>query len=151
MNAGDVTRFALIDTNVIVAGLVATHEHHEPSARVIESFEGRSVISAHSYAEVYSRLTRRGAVGFGWPPAAARAALDAASSLARVLALSAPETLDAVRLYAEAEGIGPRLYDHLIGRVAVIYRVSTIITWDVGHVRALFPALDVVAPDEVLG
>jgi len=47
-------------------------------------------------------------------------------------------------------GVGPRLYDRLIGEVALAHGIETIVTWNVGHMRTLFPALVVAAPNEAL-
>ena len=65
-----------------------------------------------------------------------------------VLALTNSETLTAIREYAYSGGIGPRLYDFLSGKVAVVHNVSVIITWNVKHMTPLFPALDVVTPTQ---
>ena len=52
---------ALLDSNVLIAMLVEAHEHHEPSLALLAS-EGDTqfAVAAHTYAEAYSTLTRRG-------------------------------------------------------------------------------------------
>jgi predicted nucleic acid-binding protein len=52
---------ALLDSNVVIAILVEAHEHHSASlALLTEGDAATYAISAHSYAEVYNTLTRRG-------------------------------------------------------------------------------------------
>ncbi len=45
-------------------------------------------------------------------------------------------------------GIGPRLYDRLIGEAAVAHAIPRILTWNVGHMRGLFPNLVVTTPTD---
>jgi predicted nucleic acid-binding protein len=68
-----------------------------------------------------------------------------------LVGLTAAQTFDAVRRYAGDGGVGPRLYDRLIGEAAVAHGLARIITWNVTHMRRLFPGLTVVTPAELLG
>ncbi len=143
---------ALLDSNVLIALLAEAHEHHAAS---IDLFLGerpfRFAVAAHSYAEAYSTLTRRGGPArFDFSPAEAMAALDSIRGASDLVGLTAAQTLDAVRGYAAAGGIGPRLYDRLIGEAAVAHGVPRIVTWNVAHVRGLFPGLEVATPIDFL-
>jgi predicted nucleic acid-binding protein len=52
---------ALLDSNVAIAILAEAHEHHAVSlALITEGDPAAFAISAHSYAETYATLTRRG-------------------------------------------------------------------------------------------
>lgn len=139
---------ALLDSNVIIAMVAEGHEHHGASAALATPESGkRFAVGAHSYAEAYATLTRRSAGSvFRWPANEAWAALESVAAATVLVGLSPAQTFDAVRGYAETAGIGPRLYDRLIGQVAVQYGINRIITWNVGHMRDLFPDLDVVDP-----
>ena len=107
-------------------------------------------IAAHSYAEAYSTLTRRGKhAPFRFSPDEAWAALESVRAATTLLGLTAPQTFDAIKTYSQAGGIGARLYDRLIGETAVVHSVPAIVTWNVGHMRSLFPALRVLAPKEL--
>ena len=64
-----------------------------------------------------------------------------------LVGLTAAQTFEATGLYAASGGIGPRLYDALIGRAAVVHGIPGIVTWNVGHMRGLFPNLDVLTPE----
>lgn len=122
--------------------------HHAASRAFLAS--GRKVaIAAYSIAEVYVTLTRRGgAAVYGWQPDEAQAALDRIAILTTVIGLTPTQTLDSVRLFADAGGIGARLYDHVIGRTAALHGIKAIVTWNVRHMRSLFPMLTIATPAE---
>jgi len=144
---------ALLDSNVLIAVLVEAHEHHAPSlALLTNGGDAQFAVSAHSFAETYSTLTRRGQhAPFQFTPEEAWAALESIRAVTSLVGLTAPQTLDAIRNYAMGGGIGPRLYDRLIGESAVIHGIPTIVTWSITHMRGLFPALAVVTPEEFAG
>lgn len=143
---------ALLDSNVLMAALVARHEHHAPSYTLLESAADSALaVAAHSYAEAFTTLTRRnGPAPYQREPGEVWTALEGVSARTRLVGLTPEQTLDAVRLYAAAGGIGPRLYDHLIGRAAALAGAGAIVTWNTGHLRSLFPALAVETPKEWL-
>ncbi len=45
-------------------------------------------------------------------------------------------------------GTGPQLYDRLIGEAAVQNGIGCILTWNLKHMRLLFPDLLVLTPAE---
>jgi predicted nucleic acid-binding protein len=141
---------ALLDSNVIVAMLAEAHEHHGPSlALLAEGDERTFAVAAHSYAEVYSTLTRKGEhAPFKFSPEEAWAALESVRAVTVLLGLTPAQTFDGVRSYAKLGGVGARLYDRLIGEVAVTHGLSAIITWNTGHMRGLFQDLRVATPLE---
>lgn len=142
---------ALLDSNVLIAMLAEAHEHHESSLALLAGGSNMQfAIAAHSYAEAYSTLTRRGKhAPFRFSPDEAWAALESVRAATTLLGLTAPQTFDAIKNYSQAGGIGARLYDRLIGETAVVHSVPAIVTWNVGHMRSLFPALRVLAPKEL--
>jgi predicted nucleic acid-binding protein len=143
---------ALLDSNVVIAMLVEAHEHHAASIRLMDHGGKRFAIAAHSYAEAYVTLTRRSAhAPFRWSAEQAMAALESVAAASTLVGLSPAQTFDTLRGYGEEGGIGPRLYDRLIGQVAVHYAIPRIITWNVGQMRDLFPKLTVLDPAEALG
>ncbi|WP_375402118.1 type II toxin-antitoxin system VapC family toxin [uncultured Sphingomonas sp.] len=143
---------ALLDSNVLVAAVAEKHEHHAPSLAVLDvTRPGGFAVAAHSYAEAFTALTRFGPRGqFRLAPEEAWEALARVKAVTRLVGLTPEQTLDAVRLYAAAGGIGARLYDHLIGQAAVIAGVRVIVTWNTGHLRSLFPRMTVETPQEHL-
>lgn len=143
---------ALLDSNVVIAMLVEAHEHHAPSLALLAEGSGRHfAVAAHSLAECYSTLTRRGDhAPFRFPAEEAWAALESVRAVTSLIGLTAPQTFDAIRSYALAGGIGARLYDRLIGESAAVHDIPAIVTWNSGHMRGLFPALLVATPEEYL-
>ena len=141
---------ALLDSNVLIAMLVEAHEHHGPSLDLLVSEGAKQfAIAAHSYAEAYSTLTRRGErAPFQLTPEEAWAALESVRAVTALVGLTSPQTFEATRSYAQSRGIGARLYDRLIGEAAVAHGISQIVTWNVGHMRSLFPNLSVETPTE---
>ncbi|WP_161942145.1 PIN domain-containing protein [Sphingobium sp. 22B] len=139
---------ALIDGNVIIAALAGDHEHHASSADLFDAGRGHVLgVAAHSYAEVYSTLTRRGThAPFRFTAEEAWAALESVRTVTHLIGLTPAQTFDTVRSYAADGGIGARLYDRMIGQTAVVHGVPTIVTWNIGHMRGLFPTLDVRTP-----
>jgi predicted nucleic acid-binding protein len=143
---------ALLDSNVVIAMLAEAHEHHEASIALLEGeATSQLAVAAHSYAESYSTLTRQGDhAPFRFTPEEAWAALESVRANTDLVGLTPAQTFDAVRRYAEAAGVGARLYDRLIGEAAVAHGIGTIVTWNIRHMRGLFPALEVATPDAFL-
>jgi predicted nucleic acid-binding protein len=139
---------ALLDSNVVIAILAEEHEHHAASLALVT--EGDAVayaISAHSYAETYNTLTRRGdRAPFCFTAAEAWAALESLRAITRLVGLTPSQTFSVVRAFANAGRIGSRLYDALIGEVAIVHDIPCIVTWNTRHMRALFPSVDVETP-----
>ena len=132
----------------MVAILAEAHEHHTASLVLLsEPANVRFAVAAHGCAQAYSTLTRRGerapltlTAGEAW---ATLASLRAVTGL---LGLTAAQTFEAIGRYAATGGVGPRLYGALIGGTAVVRAIPDIVTWNVGHMRGLFPTLDVLTP-----
>lgn len=139
----------LLDSNVLVAAAEAAHVHHAPSAALFASGgPGRFAVAAHTHSEVFSTLTRRGSAGaYQRDPEDVWRVVESFARATVLVGLTPAQTLDAIRAYARSGGIGPRLYDRLIGQSAIHSGIGRIITWNVAHMRGLFPALEVVTPE----
>lgn len=133
----------------MVAILAEAHEHHTASLSLLAGpTPARFAVSAHRYAEAYSTLTRGGErAPFGFSAGEAWAALASLRAITGLVGLTAVQNFEATGLYAASGGIGPRLYDALIGGAAVVHGIPGIVTWNVGHMRGLFPNLDVLTPE----
>ncbi|WP_176943406.1 PIN domain-containing protein [Sphingomonas sp. YR710] len=141
---------ALLDSNVLIAMLVEDHAHHAPSLGLLE-IDGppRFAVAAHSWAETYSTLTRKGGpMPFGFTAEEAWAAIAGVRAMTELAGLTPQQTIETIRSYARDSGIGPRLYDRLIGEAAVAQGCDVIVTWNVTHMRGLFPNLRVETPGE---
>ncbi len=143
---------ALLDTNVIVAAVTEAHQHHQSSVTLLNQLPPRSfAVAAHSFAEAYSVLTRPAITApFRMPAAEVWAALESVAAVTQLIGLSHGQTYEAVREFAASGGIGARLYDKLIGAVAVHHGITCIITWNIPHMRSLFPALQINTPSEYI-
>lgn len=141
---------ALLDSNVLVAAVFARHAEHAMSAALFEmAWPGEFVVAAHSFAESFNTLTRQSAGSpFQMPPEAAWAALEAIASRTTLVGLTSAQTFDGVRQYAATGGVGPRLYDFLIGRSAVLSGAESLVTWNLRHMQSLFPTLTSETPRE---
>lgn len=139
---------ALLDSNVLVAMLAEAHEHHQASLALMCGDPCPSfAICAHSYAEAYSTLTRRGEhAPFRFTSDEAWAALESARAITVLVGLTPAQTFDAIRSYARTGGIAAPLYDRLIGEAAIAHGIKIIVSWNVAHMRGLFPSLTVATP-----
>ena len=139
---------ALLDSNVVIAAVAEAHEHHQPSNALLGSAStGSLAVAAHSYSEAYSILTRKAdASPFKWPANEAIAALESVAMRCPLVGLTHGQTFDAIRDFAADGGIGPRLYDKLIGEVAVHNGIPVIVTWNRAHFETLFPAVTIMTP-----
>jgi predicted nucleic acid-binding protein len=140
---------ALLDSNVIVAIVAEAHECHAASLSLLTDTRGAFAVTAHSYAEAYCTLTRRGDhAPFQIAPHEAWAALESVRAVTALVGLTAGQSFDAIRDYAQDGGIGARLYDRLIGESAVVHGIPVLITWNVAHMRNLFRDLTVCTPKQ---
>lgn len=129
--------------------MAEAHEHHAASlALLTETGSERLAVSAHSYAEAYSTLTRRGdRAPFAFTAGEAWASLASLRAVTGLIGLTPAQTFNATSRYAASGGTGPRLYDALIAEAAVLHGIPGIVTWNTGHMRGLFPGLDVLTPE----
>jgi len=141
---------ALVDSNVLVAIVATEHQHHGFSLPFGALFQRlRFAVASHSFAEAYNTLTRGGIRGpFRFSPDEALAVLEDLRSRSDLLGQTPSQAFDGIRQFALVGGIGPRLYDKLIGDVAVLHGISIIVTWNTTHMTGLFPRLTVQTPSE---
>jgi predicted nucleic acid-binding protein len=140
----------LIDSNVLVAALDQDHVHFAPSALLIERVRHSAVIATHSLAEAYNHLTRERPIGPVASPALVTTAVRTLAAASICRALNHDETVTAIDSFAKQGGRGARLYDYLIGQVAILEQVDALATWNVRHFTALFPTLRVLTPADYL-
>jgi predicted nucleic acid-binding protein len=138
----------LLDSNVLIAAVAGRHEHYARSAALINGQpQGALAVAIHSFAEVYSVLTNPSErAPFRWSAEEALAAIEALATATQLIGLGHGHAFDAIRAFASGGGLGPRLYDRLIGEAAVQNGIGRIATWNVKHMRSLFPRLEVFSP-----
>jgi predicted nucleic acid-binding protein len=146
-------RLILVDTNVIVAAVAETHEHHAASIAIFESErQEKLAVAAHCYAEAFTTLTRRNEHSpFRWPAAEAWAALESVAAITRLVGLTPAQSFEAVRDFAAAGQVGARIYDYLIARAAKAAGAGLVMTWNVGHFKGLVEGIEVCTPATLSG
>lgn len=143
-------RLAVLDSNVVIASVAEAHEHHEASIMLFVDRPAHSfAVAAHSYSEAYSILTRRSKSSpFRWTASNAIAALESVAAKCVLVGLTHAQTFDAIKTFAAEGGIGPRLYDRLIGEAATLNGFDCIVTWNGSRMSSLFPDIRVLDPIE---
>jgi predicted nucleic acid-binding protein len=140
----------LVDSNVLIAYFDKNHQHNEPSRATIAALDDDEIlVSAHTLPEVYNKLTRS-LTSAPFPPDATALALRDFASQVVVHALTAEQTLTAIAEFARIGGRGPRLYDFLIGQVAIVHGAGRIVTWNVRDMAPLFPSLNITTPLQMM-
>jgi len=143
-----VTAEALLDSNVLVAAIEEDHEHHQPSQALLNDHpDNFFAVAAHSFAETYVVLTNPAMrAPYRWPAKETWNAIEEIAGVTRLVGLSHGASLEIVRAFAADGKVGPLLYDRLIGEAAARNSIARIITWNVRHMRRLFPDLIVTDP-----
>jgi len=130
-----------LDTNILIAATLVRHPHNRLSQRLlVENQSAKTVIAAHTIAEVYSGLTRlpppeRVA------PKVAMAAIEMYLLAMEPVALSSEEYLATVRDAALNGHAGGKVYDALLLACARKSGAERIYTWNLRHFQALAPDL----------
>ncbi len=125
------------DTSALLAALLDEHPHHDASlAALLRANKKNACCAAHTFAELYSALTRM--------PRTHRVSGDQAilflTDLARRLSLVSldPEEYWEAIITAAGEGIeGGTIYDALLAQCALKAGAEIIYTWDIGDFRRL--------------
>ena len=133
----------LVDTNVMVAGLVVLHPHHgsaEPWLKSIQSGQVELVLAAHNLAEVYSSLTSLPIKPRISPPIAWSMISQNVIPHARFETLPVAEYQSLVQKLSQAGLGGGIVYDGLIARVAELAGVDLLVTFNVSHFLQVWPA-----------
>jgi predicted nucleic acid-binding protein len=135
---------ALIDTSVLVAGMLANHPHYNRALPILSSVLGgkiAAVVSAHSIAETYSVLTRM-PPPLRISPTRARIAPEAnVFSSMTVHALTAGDYRNLIEHLEFHKLTGGITFDAVIAWVAIQTQVDQIITLNVRDFRRIAPAL----------
>lgn len=133
---------ALLDTSVLVAALVPTHEHHArclPWLSRCVSRETRTFVAAHTLTELYAVLTSLPLRPRISPVIAARLIEENIGKHAQLLALEPAEIAALVRDAAAWGLAGGVIHDAVIARVARKARVDVLVTLNVADFRRAWP------------
>ncbi len=138
---------ALVDTNLLVSLAVESHILHRDAERLFD-VSSDFMVAGHSLAEFYNTLTRPSM--YGWPTAQAALFVDQLCARFTIRTLTVEQYVDGVARFAKLGGVGPRIYDFMIGQVAVAHHLHTIVTSNVRDFAPLFPGLSVLTPAQYL-
>ena len=140
----------LLDTSCLVAAVCSWHGHHEATRREIERRHAAGeelVLSAHSFAEAFSVLTRL-PEPHRLSPEDALALIETNWGETRLVALTATDYRVSLRRCRDASIGGGAVYDALIAACARKARVSTLVTWDVANFERFLEDEPVVVTPE---
>ena len=132
----------LLDTNILVAGLVEAHPHHERARPWLARWAAGEIdvaISTTIIAEAYAVLTT---LPVRPQPKPAEACGMIESLLRRdvaVVSISAGDYMAVVRFLVAKSLSGRIVYDALIARAAVKAKVDRLITLNLRHLRRVWP------------
>ena len=142
----------LIDTNVIVAAMVAEHPQHASSLaciRKLQQDEAKKLMSCHGLAECFSSLTSMPFENQISPFQAREIIERNVLSLFEVVELNAQDYQDAVRRVSDFNGKGGIIYDALILQAA-LKRKASLITWNSkDFLRISRGELPILTPDSL--
>jgi predicted nucleic acid-binding protein len=138
---------ALVDTNLLVSMAVESHKFHRDTEQLFAATTD-FMIAGHSLAELYNTLTRPSI--YDWPPTQAARFIEQLHNGFTIRTLTVDQYTDGIALFARRGGVGPRVYDFMIGRVAVVHHLDTIVTSNVRDFAHLFPDLTVLTPTQYL-
>ena len=127
----------LLDTNCLVAAVCSWHGHHEATRREIERRHAAGqelILSAHSFAETFSVLTRL-PEPHRLSPEDALALIETNWGETRLVALTAADYRVTLRRCRDVSIGGGAVYEALIAACARKARVSTLVTWDVADFK----------------
>ena len=133
---------AFVDTTVLLAAANADHPHYAPSRALVLTLRRRTdACAAHSFAELYSTVTR---MPFPQRRNASQAILFVADVQARLtpISLTPEEYFAAISEYSAMGVVGGAIYDALIARCALKARAEKIFTWNIRHFRQFGPEVE---------
>jgi predicted nucleic acid-binding protein len=133
----------LLDTNVMTAGLVASHPHNpaaQPWLRAVHEQRLELVLAAHNLAELYSSLTSLPAAkSHISPPTAWMLISKGVLPFADFKVLDAGEYSTLIQSLSTNGLGGGIVYDAIIARVAELAGVDWLVTLNVSHFIAVWP------------
>lgn len=134
----------LLDTSVLVAGMVESHPSHEqalPWLRRVKAGADSGVVAAHSLAEVYAILTTLPLQPRISPMEARRLIERNVLSVCEVVPLSEMDYADVVSHLASTGIRGGATYDALILHTATKMEIEKIMTLNERDFRRVYPSL----------
>lgn len=141
---------SLIDTSVLVSGMIAGHEHHERSLALLQSVQKgkiKGVVSLHSLAECYAVLTSIPVTPM-IPPAEAEYLIHQnIGSRFQLIALSLKDYRQALKMVSNRQLRSGSIFDALIYQAGRKGGVKAVYTWNLkDFTRLADPEVKVLEP-----
>lgn len=134
---------AYFDSNIVIAALVRSHQHHVPSASALVSVRNRAVsglISAHGLAEIYGFLSRSLYPELMYPVEAWQSISKNVLPHFSIIALNKNDYKVVLERCASMGIGGGRIYDALHIQAAINTECDRLFTFNVKHFRQLAPS-----------
>ncbi len=134
----------LLDTSVLVAGLVNSHPGHQRALPWLEQVRQQAiaaVVSAHSLAELYAVLTTLPVRPKISPAVAYQLIEDNVIGQIEAIPLTSGDYYDLIRHLSQVGIVGGAVYDAVIACAAVKAQVDHIVTFNHRDFRRIYPAL----------
>ncbi len=132
----------LLDTSVLIAGLLAAHDHHAQALPWLQKAYRKDItlcVSAHSLLETFAVLTRLPMAPKISPNTATHLIHENIEKNAEVIVLSKKEHLEILQQMNILGLTGGIIYDALILKAAEKAKVSAVITFNVRDFKRLCP------------
>jgi predicted nucleic acid-binding protein len=134
----------LLDTSVLVAGIVKAHPRHALAVPWLQQAKGRKfngVVSAHSIAEVYNVITTLPVRPRIPPDYTQELIKQSVLDVFQVISLAKEDYVAVIDHLVKLGIIGGAIYDALILRAAIKANVDQIVTFNADDFRRVYPAL----------
>lgn len=138
---------ALIDSNVLIAGVLEDHPGHAAALQFLTGNGGYST-ATHALSELYNTLTKPRF--YEWSPERAAGAVIEFERQLTVVGLDTTQHVRAIAAFAASGGIGANVYGYLIGAAARQAGLKCIVTFNLKHFAPLFPDLTILTPAQYL-
>ncbi len=138
---------ALLDSNVLVAGVIESHPAHDASFALLSRATGCAT-SVQALSEVYNTLTKPRI--YGWKPVHAADTIMAFEQRLTVVGLSITEHIAAIASFAALGGIGPTVHDYVLGASARHAGIKQVVTLNAQHFIRFFPDLTILTPSDFM-
>ena len=133
----------LFDTNILIAGLVESHIHHNSALPWLQRAYRKEIegyISIHTIAELYALISHVPTLQTVSPEFAAEQIEEEILNNFEVIALNREEYIAVIKHLAQLGLTGGIVYDALIVSAGIKANVDHILSFNAKHFRRVYPA-----------
>jgi len=132
----------IFDTNVIIAGMLEEHVHHQRALPWLEkalNAELEYYISSQTLPELYSTLTRNDLIPRLSPVEARKMIGDNVEQYAQVITLTSDEYYKVLDRMERLNRVGFKVYDCIITQAAIKVNVDQLLTFNFDDFKKVWP------------